>query len=498
MSDFRVLFLYPNLRRMSLVPPSICLLSQVLKDNDITVDLFDTTYFTVEGFLEDSDATNKADLVTRPYDADDKIRLIESDVYEELNRKVKDFRPDLIAVSVDESTFILGISLLRAIRHHNIPTIAGGVFPTFAPDRVLSYPEIDMICVGEGEISLVKLCERLCRGADYSNVNNLWVKQKDGGILRNPPAKPVDTDSNPFPDVGIFEKRRHYRAMAGDIYLMMAIETHRGCPFKCGYCNSPAQNRLYRNETGCNFLRKRSLDKIYEELISYRDIWKAEYIFFWADTFFTYSNREIDEFCEMYSDIGLPFYCNAHPKTINDYKVKRLKEVGLHRMGVGIEHGNENFRREIVNRSYSNQEVTEALQIPKRHNVQFSANNIIGFPDETYELAMDTVELNRHIPASDHSCSIFQPYHGTTLRELAVKRGFLNPDFIAPTNTDGSVLNMSCFPEEQIKGLRRTFVMYTKFPKSRWSEIKIAEQSTPEGDAVWENLREEFVGTYFN
>ena len=498
MNDFRVLFLYPNLRRMSLVPPSICLLSQVLKDNGVTVDLFDTTYYAVEGFTGDSDTANKEDLVTRPYDANDKTQLKEGNVYEDLNRKVTDYEPQLIAISVDESTFLLAIGLLRAIRHHHILTIAGGVFPTFAPNKALSFPEINMICVGEGEIALTELCARLGRGADYSDVSNLWIKQKDGGILRNPPANPVDTDSNPFPDVGIFEKSRHYRAMAGNIYLMMAIETHRGCPFKCGYCNSPAQNRLYKNETGRNFLRKRSLDKIYEELISYRDIWKAEYIFFWADTFFTYSNREIDEFCEMYSDIGLPFYCNAHPKTISDYKVKRLKEAGLHRMGVGIEHGNEKFRREIVNRNYSNQAVVEALQIPKRHEVQFSANNIIGFPDETYELAMDTVELNRHIPASDHSCSIFQPYHGTALREFSVKSGFLNPDFIAPTNTDGSVLKMPFFPEERIKGLRRTFVMYVKFPRSRWKEIKQAEQSTPEGDSLWKDLREEFVATYFN
>jgi len=498
MNGFRVLFLYPNLRQMSLVPPSICLLSQILKDHDITVELFDTTYYTIEGFSGDSDVSNQTDLVTRPYDAEDIIQLKQSNVYEDLKCKVKEFDPHLIAVSVDESTFMLSISLLREIRQYNVLTIAGGVFPTFAPERAIRFPEIDIICVGEGEQSLVDLCERLRRGEDYSNVTNLWIKQNDGQVLRNPMAKPVNIDDNPIPDVGIFEKRRHYRAMAGNIYLMMAIETHRGCPFKCGYCNSPAQNRLYRNSTNCNFLRKRSMDRIHEELVQYRDIWNAEYIFFCADTFFTYSDQEIDEFCEMYSDIRLPFYCNAHPKTINDYKVKRLKEAGMHRMGVGIEHGNEKFRREVVNRSYSNQEAIEALKIPKRYDVKFSVNNIIGFPDETYELAMDTIELNRHIPASDHSCSIFQPYYGTALRELAVKRGYLDADFIAPTNTEGSVLTMPSFPKDRIQGLRRTFVMYTRFPRSRWNEIKMAEQLTSEGDAMWTKLRDEFVENYFN
>ena len=38
--------------------------------------------------------------------------------------------------------------------------------------------------------------------------------------------------------------------------------------------------------------------------------------------------------------------------------------------------------------------------------------------------------------------------------------------------------------------------MYVKFPKNRWSEIGKAEALTPEGDAVWESLRKEFLETY--
>lgn len=498
MRDIRVLFLYPNLRKMSLVPPSIALLSQLLKDRGFKVDLFDTSCYIIEAFSGDSDKANVADLVTRPFDLGEKIELKRNNAFEDLNRKVEEFGPDLIAVSADESTFLLSIHLLKAIRHRGILTILGGVFATFAPERAIRYPEIDIICVGEGEQALVELCERLRHGEDYLNVTNLWVKQKDGHIVRNSMATPINIDTNPLPDIGIFEESRHYRAMAGKIYRMMSVETHRGCPFTCGFCNSPAQNRLYRRETNCNYVRKKSMDKVHEELVYYRDVWKAEYIFMTADTFFTYSNREIDEFCEMYSDIRIPFYCNAHPNTITDYKVKRLKEVGLHRLGVGIEHGNEKFRREVVNRRYSNQDVIEALQIPKIYDVPFSANNIIGFPDETYELAMDTVELNRQTGANDVSCSILQPYYGTALRELAVKRGYLDPDAIAPTNTDDSILEMPSFPRERIRGLRRTFVMYVRFPKSRWNEIRVAEQLTPEGDAIWAKLRDEFVATFFS
>ena len=56
---------------------------------------------------------------------------------------------------------------------------------------------------------------------------------------------------------------------------------------------------------------------------------------------------------------------------------------------------------------------------------------------------------------------------------------------------------MPKFPKEQIYGLQRTFVMYVKFPKKRWLEIKKAEALTPEGDVIWESLRKEFLDTYF-
>jgi radical SAM superfamily enzyme YgiQ (UPF0313 family) len=310
-------------------------------------------------------------------------------------------------------------------------------------------------------------------------------------------APPRDIEFDPIPDVGIVEEDRHYRPMAGTVYKMMLVETERGCPFNCAFCNSPGQKRLYRENTGDSFLRKRSLKKVHEELVYYRDSLRVEYIFFWADTFFARSNREIDEFCEMYADIGLPFYCNAHPTTVTAYKIKRLKDVGLHRVGMGIEQGNQKFRREIVGRLYPNQVVVDAAAYFNEYAVPFSANNIIGFPDETYELAMETVELNRSIRASDTSCSIFQPYYGTALRQLAVRRGYMNPDIIANANTEDSPLNMPCFPKERIRGLRRTFVMYTRFPKDRWGDIRLAEESTPEGDAQWARLREEFVATYF-
>jgi len=43
----------------------------------------------------------------------------------------------------------------------------------------------------------------------------------------------------------------------------------------------------------------------------------------------------------------------------------------------------------------------------------------------------------------------------------------------------------------EIAGLYRTFVLYLRLPKERWSEIKVAENFTPEGNKMFEKLRKE-------
>ncbi len=234
-----------------------------------------------------------------------------------------------------------------------------------------------------------------------------------------------------------------------------------------------------------------------EEIRYYADKCHAEYLFFWADSFMSYPEKEIDEFCQAYSEIKLPFYAQSHPHQLSEYKIKKLKEVGLHRVGIGVEHGNEEFRKRVINRFYSNEELLEGVKILHQHDISFSVNNICGFPMETPELVMDTVELNRKLNAHTNSCSTFTPFHGTPLRELAIEKGYLkDPDIIAPTNTETSILDMPQFTKEQISGKVRTFNMYVHFPKDLWPKIEKAEKMTPEGDKIWNELREEYQEKY--
>ena len=496
---FKVLFVYPNLRGMNMLPPAIAILAALLEQDGVEVDLFDTTHWIVPGEEDfDSDKVKEKYLAVRPYDfAEHQVSLHRTNVFEDFEKKVQSFSPDLIAVSSTEDIFPVAIKLLAHIRRHRIPTLLGGVFGTFAPGLALTYDVIDMVCVGEGEQCLVDLCRRMASGRSYDDVTNLWIRKPGGQIIRNGVTSPVDMNSNPLPKLDIFEEARLYRPMAGTVYRMMPVETHRGCPYTCAFCNSPSQNELYRESTGKSYFRKKSLESVYKEVTFYRDTWKAEYLYFWADTFLAFSDSEFDGFCEMYKDVGLPFWIQTRPETLSETRIGKLKEVGLHRVALGIEHGNEKFRRDIVDRRISNARLIESFKILNRFDVPFSVNNIVGFPTETYELAMDTVELNRHVNADNHNCYSFSPFHGTPLRALSEKLGYITPGTIVRSLTAESVLNMPQFSNVQIEGLKRCFNLYVKFPKERWPEIKQAESFTPEGDVVFERLRAEFVDQFF-
>jgi radical SAM superfamily enzyme YgiQ (UPF0313 family) len=495
----KVLLVYPNLHGMNMLPPAVGLFTAILKMHNCSVGLFDSTNWIIPGEENfDSDKEKENYLNARPFD-DSKLRsqMHHADVFNGFRDKVKKFGPDLIAVSTTEDMFPIGIRLLKYIRHLKIPTIMGGVFPTFAPELCLSYEEVDMICIGEGEEAIVELCEQMQKGKEIDNIQNIWIKRQ-GTIKRNPVRALRNLDENPILDFSLFEESRFYRPMQGKVWKMLPVGTHRGCPYQCAYCSSPSQGRLYRRETGRRYFRKKSFINLKKELIHYRDAYKAEAFYFWADTFMTYTDREFDAFVEMYSDIKLPFWCQIFPDLNREERIKKLMKVGLFRVGTGIEHGNEQFRRDVLSRRISNAAVLESFKIFNKCDLPFSVNNIIGFPTETRNLAMETIEINRHIYADSVNAYSYSPFHGTPLRKMAEDMGYCKPDLIARSVTKKTFLNMPQFPPEAIEGLRRCFVLYVKMPENRWKDIERAEKLTSEGDRIWAQLRDECAEKYMD
>jgi radical SAM superfamily enzyme YgiQ (UPF0313 family) len=479
----------------NLLPINVSILYPCLKSNGFQVELFDTTFYRTE---EKSFDERKVELLqVRPFSLEEKgVSYIETDIYEDLIKKVKAYKPNLIAITMVEDTFPLAKSLLNSIEQFNIPVIAGGVFVSLVPEEVFNLPSVDMICIGEGEEPLVELCEKMYRGENYTAIQNLWVKQ-DGQIIKNPLRKLVDINKLPYLDYDIFEKKRLYRPMQGEIYTMIHVALDRGCPYDCTYCESPQLRKLFKEHACGNYYRRKTVSRIIEELKHLVKKYNADYINFNAESFLARPEEELKELAEKYKEIGLPFWCQSRPETVTEEKIKILKEMNCKNLQFGIEHGNEEFRTRVLNRHYTNKQMIEAFKIVEKYEIQYTVNNIIGFPDETRELIFDTIEVNRQINPTTMNCYIFTAYKGIELYNYCVQKGYIDKDSSVHQVLDGTQLKMQPLTYQELKGLQRTFPLYAKMPESEFDRIKIAEKFDEEGNRMFQQLRKVYYERYF-
>ena len=78
---------------------------------------------------------------------------------------------------------------------------------------------------------------------------------------------------------------------------------------------------------------------------------------------------EFDEFIEMYKDIKLPFWMQTRIETLTAPRLKALEEVNCNRISVGLEHGDEEFRRTIIGKGFSNQRLMDTFKLLNQPHV---------------------------------------------------------------------------------------------------------------------------------
>jgi radical SAM superfamily enzyme YgiQ (UPF0313 family) len=479
----------------TLVPINLSLLAPCLKQAGFEVDLFDTTYYKWEDINFEQKKVELLQL--KPFSYKEKgVDYKNTDMFEDLRKKVNDFKPDLIAITLVEDTFELGMSLLNAIKDYNAPVIAGGVFVTFSAADVIANENVDIVCIGEGEKALVELCEKMRSAEDYSSVQNLWIKRKDG-VIKNPMRRLIDINTLPYIDYDIFERKRLYRPMQGKIYIMIHVEIDRGCPYDCTYCEAPHLRRLFQEEGCGTYYRRKRIDRVMNEIKHLVKKYNPDYINFNAESFLAKPVSELREFAEKYKEIGLPFWCQSRPETVTEEKIKILKDMNCQNMQFGIEHGNEEFRAKVLNRHYTNKKMIDAFKIVEKYGIAYTVNNIIGFPDENRELVFDTINVNRQINPATMNVYFFTPYKGTRLYQYCIEKGYIEKDKKVHQLLDGVELKMDSISYIELKGLQRTFPLYAKLPEDMFEKIRIAERFDEEGNKMFKKLKEIYYEKFF-
>jgi len=488
----KVLLCYANSYMDNLIPIGVSLLSACLKKEGHETKLFDTTFYQTR--KKTGDEARVETLQVKPTNLSEfGIHKKNTEMIQDFRQSIKDFSPHLIGISSVESTYPIAMKLLNEIQDIKIPKIMGGIHPTMAPEEVIKQKSLEMICIGEGEKAIVELMNKIENGEDYTKINNLWVRNGED-IIKNPLRPLINLDELPNQDWEIYEKERFFKPMGGKVWISGPIEFDRGCTYKCAFC---CNERLHEiNHQQGKYSRKRSVSKFMNELKLKKEKYGLNYLYLVAENFLAMNKNRFDEFIEIYQEIKLPFWIETRPETVSYEKIKKLREIGCEGVSIGVEHGNDQFRRNVLNRYVSNERIVNAFREASDSGIRVCANNIIGFPTETRELVFDTINLNRRLLPDNIITNIFVPYRGTRLWELSVQKNYIKQESIAGDYRLDTNMQMPNFPQDSIKGLQRTFPLYVRFPKSRWKEIQRAEKFNRDSNKKFSELSKEYFARY--
>jgi radical SAM superfamily enzyme YgiQ (UPF0313 family) len=342
--------------------------------------------------------------------------------------------------------------------------------------------------VGEGEEMILELCDKLEKKENIANIKNLWVREGQT-IHKNPLRNLINLDSLPCPDWSLFDKRHLLGVYRGKVLRRGHYLAMRGCPFSCSYCTNNYLRKLFSN---CgNYVRYKSVDKTIEDLKKLKQEYNLDMIKFSDDLFIARSVEDLKYFRDRYKEeINLPFLISISPVLTTREKLEILKEAGCVHVSIGLESGNERIRKEIFNRHMTDEQIVNAFDIANSLGIRTSSFNMIGLPTETREDVFKTIELNRKAGAGTLNVYYLYPFQKTEIRRYCEEHNLLPTDTKNLSISDGEKFNLSQIPEEELKGLKKTFILYVRLPKENWPIIKICEKNNKLSNFLTKKLYE--------
>jgi len=368
---------------------------------------------------------------------------------------VRDVSPDLIGMSLTTRQWLPGQLLARKLRDRlDIPIIAGGLHPTFAPEAVLNSPGFDFVCLGEGEVAMLELLQALEGGKPVDSISNIWARGSSRPALR-PPYEPID--NLPFMARDLLDEP--------DGVIHMA--TQRGCPFPCTYCAARMFNELYKDSG--QYGRRRSHENVLQELAGLRDEGKLSYVIFLDDTFTIY-RRWVKKFCRVYGEeFAVPFSLHARVETVTEEMLNMLADAGCQQITYGVESGSETIRREVMQRGVDNQRFHQVFEWTKKAGIQVTANYMLGLPGETRDDLQQTLDLAEELDVLDFGYFVFYPYPGTQLFHECLNKGYLPADYLErPANHRETILDLPGLTQSDIS---EYYDRFTKLRRRRYKQM---------------------------
>ncbi len=338
--------------------------------------------------------------------------------FSDLEREIIDFKPDLAGITCLTFTYIDCLRTASIIKRASPETKVcfGGFHATLYPEETLSQKGVDLVIFGEGEQPMLDLVNYLDRGIpEKANIFGLGFKENESLFINQNKSMMKNLDEIPFLDYDLVDINRYSHVLSGgDINL--AIESSRGCPFGCVFCDIRHSKFRYRSAVSI-------VDEI-EQLVA-----KGVHSFFTVDDNLTVIKKRVIEICEMIvkRKLKIDFKVSSRVDTVDEEILYHLKQAGCSKLSIGMETSKQKYL-DFLGKKVTVDRIIETIKSAHKVGLPVFAYVMLGLPGQTKEEMMEEVEFLKRHKVEYASFSICIIYPKTLLYHQCLKNGHLDRD----------------------------------------------------------------------
>ena len=381
----------------------------------------------------------------------------------------------------------------------------GGYGPTPEPEFFLKKTGADVVCMGEGEITVCKLMECLeeQKKKTGSYKPGLWLEDVPGVAwlegkekkLKKTLRAPLIHDLDTLPQIPYeLFPMEYYRLMrfpkVKPTDFVFPLMSARGCSFKCTFC--------YRMDPG---YRVRSPENLLDEVELLNKKWGITYIAFQDDLLMS-SVEHTENVCKEFLKRDLPvrWACNGRLNYCSEELLQLMRDAGCDFINYGIESMDQkvlNNMKKGLRPDIIEQGIKDTLKVGISPGLNFIFGNK-GDNKETIKKAVDFL-IKYDDFAQKRTIRPVTPYPGSPLYYDAIEMGSLdknNPaeDFYERKhlNSDLICTNFTELTDDEFYECLKwanTELMKNYFNKQRDGTLKQIANLYDEKDASFRGFR---------
>lgn len=306
---------------------------------------------------------------------------------------------------------IKAIKVCRKVLGNYVPIALRGEITTFLPIETLQRnAELNFALVGESEGSIEDILSWIAGARNLEDIRNIAYRDNAGKIIKSKNIlDKKDLSLLPMPDRGIYDIKKYLKRDSETI-----VRSSRGCPGNCAFCI----------KTKMSSFRVFPIDRFCDELEELQNLGFES--FFFSDDTFAFSDKRVEEFYNEVKkrNLKIRWTSNIRIKDINEYKIKRMKEIGAYRVFVGIETVNANTQN-LVNKNLEIHEILDKIKILHKYNMEFHASFILGAPGDAEDDMFETAKFLKKIKPTLVTFNQLKLFPGTDLYNKPEKYNIL-------------------------------------------------------------------------